>query len=256
MAFSSFSNFGNGLSGLAAAGGLFGGIVTNGYNSHKAHDLAILQYNLQRKYAQFTGENAHQWEVSDLRKAGLNPVLSANSGQTYSTGSFGGSYGNAQNPVTSASDALNAALGVRTTFANLENMSANTQKQKTETSLLEEQTRTQTAITKLTNAQHDIAQIDKQLKNVDLKFAARQKLLQLRKDASFIAEINSNILKIGSERELIYNQMSLNNAEKALKNSQKWRNYRMPLGNKSGGVSGSIGVPKLLNADYHWSINK
>lgn len=217
--------FGVDLFGGVAPG--IGQIITNGYNSHKAHDLAILQYNLQRKLAQFTGSNAHQWEVSDLRKAGLNPVLSANSGQTYSTGSIGGQYGNAQNP---AKEGIDSYLSIRSTMANLENMSANTQKQKKETDLISEQVSTQSATTKLVKAQEQMVHLDNQLKKTDLKYAERQKLLQLRKEASFIAEINSNILKIGSERELIKNQMSLNNAERALKKSQEWRNYNQPLG--------------------------
>lgn len=222
------------LSGLKTGASIFGSvapgigqIITNGYNSHKAHDLAILQYNLQRKLAEFTGTHAHQWEVSDLRKAGLNPVLSANSGGTYSTGSIGGQYGNAQNP---AKEAIDTYLSMRSTMANLENMSANTQKQKKETDLISEQVSTQSATTKLVKAQEQMVHLDNQLKKTDLKYAERQKLLQLRKEASFIAEINSNILKIGSERELIKNQMSLNNAERALKKSREWRNYNEPLG--------------------------
>lgn len=58
------------------------------------------QFDLQKQYAEYTGTHAHSWEVQDLINAGLNPVLSANAGNTYSTGNF--SFGQAQGAVNSA----------------------------------------------------------------------------------------------------------------------------------------------------------
>lgn len=64
--------------------GLFGNIVGNvgSFLGNKATDFLIGNYNAnkawsrQKQAAQF----AHQWEVADLRAAGLNPILSATGG--------------------------------------------------------------------------------------------------------------------------------------------------------------------------------
>lgn len=61
----------------AAVGGI-GDLLTGGYFSRKAW--------LRQKESM---QNQHQWEVADLRAAGLNPVLSANGGA--STGGLNGS---------------------------------------------------------------------------------------------------------------------------------------------------------------------
>ena len=52
---------------------------------------AYMQNIMQKEFAQ----NAHQWEVEDLKKAGLNPALSAGGGGASASGggSFGGSTG-------------------------------------------------------------------------------------------------------------------------------------------------------------------
>ena len=61
----------------AAVGGI-GDLLTGGYFSRKA-------WQRQKEAMQ----NQHQWEVADLRAAGLNPILSANGGA--STGGLNGS---------------------------------------------------------------------------------------------------------------------------------------------------------------------
>lgn len=87
----------------AVAGGLMG--------SHSARQNASLNKDLW-KYQQ---SNAHQLEVQDLTKAGLNPILSATGGQLAGMPSVSGSdYGVGQN-ITSA---LNTAAVTR---ANKEN---------------------------------------------------------------------------------------------------------------------------------------
>lgn len=63
----------NGLSSLISGVSSVGGSLLGGLFSNRSADEA---WERQKEYAQ----NAHQWEVQDLLKAGLNPVLSATGG--------------------------------------------------------------------------------------------------------------------------------------------------------------------------------
>lgn len=81
-------------------GGLFGG------SSAKKQNKAAIQ--AQERANQFTRDmmqNRHQWEVSDLKAAGLNPILSA--GGTPSMG--GSSAAQVVNEGTALTDAANRA---------------------------------------------------------------------------------------------------------------------------------------------------
>ena len=69
---------------------------------------AAINHAYQKEFAQ----NAHQWEMADLKKAGLNPALTATGGAGASAsggGSFGGGGGqSAMNPF----DILNSIVGM------------------------------------------------------------------------------------------------------------------------------------------------
>lgn len=64
--------------------GLLGSIIgqVGSFVGNKATDFLLGNYNANKAWRrqQFAAQNAHQWEVSDLRAAGLNPILSATGG--------------------------------------------------------------------------------------------------------------------------------------------------------------------------------
>lgn len=57
-------------------GDVGGGLVSSAFNSWSASKAASKAYGRQVEMM----KNSHQWEVEDLKKAGLNPILSANGG--------------------------------------------------------------------------------------------------------------------------------------------------------------------------------
>lgn len=82
----------------SAVGKLFG----SGVDYHFSKKLANLQFEHQKTMMQ----NAHQWEVEDLRKSGLNPILSAGGS---------GASGSAAAPVFHSSDNVaNSAMAIET----------------------------------------------------------------------------------------------------------------------------------------------
>ncbi len=83
--------------GLSLAGGLFGGSKRD----KSAKQMAEAQMAFQREVLQ----NKHQWEVGDLRAAGLNPILSATSGM-----GGGASGGATYTPENYVGDAVNSAV--------------------------------------------------------------------------------------------------------------------------------------------------
>lgn len=72
-----------------------------------ASSAAEYNYKTSKEYAQ----NAHQWEVEDLKKAGLNPVLSAG-GSSASSIAGSGNTGMKAGGTGAISDVTNSAMSV------------------------------------------------------------------------------------------------------------------------------------------------
>ena len=89
-----FGPIGAGIGGAIGALGGFAGGSSSGLSAKQAFLLA--QYQAQQEEKRM--KNAHQWEVEDLVKAGLNPALSAGGS---SAGAIAGNSGNAGNIASS-----------------------------------------------------------------------------------------------------------------------------------------------------------
>lgn len=110
-------------SGLSLGSGLFGSYLGSA-NSSKAmkqqfhYNMAMLEQ--QFKYNNYIQQHSHQHEVYDLKHAGLNPILSANGGNTMPVGLPSVSaVENSGGMANTMSDAVNTAMqNVNTAFAN------------------------------------------------------------------------------------------------------------------------------------------
>lgn len=93
------------------------------YGANKQAKAADAANDKQIAWQREAMQNRHQWEVEDLRKAGLNPILSANAGASTGGAGFHPSvpdYMSAYN--TSAVNAVNALKAI----ADIENTEQNT----------------------------------------------------------------------------------------------------------------------------------
>ena len=114
--FSKLGNMATGGLGFTSSSSI-GGILNNvtGATSSAAlqQKYALQNAAVNHAYQKEFAQNAHQWEMQDLQKAGLNPALTATGGSGASAsggGSFGGGGGQAaMNPF----DILNSIVGMR-----------------------------------------------------------------------------------------------------------------------------------------------
>lgn len=90
---------------MGLLGDIAGGIVSGGIGligQHNANKTNISQANTNRDFQERMSRNAHQYEVEDLKAAGLNPILSAGGGGAATPS---GSTANVQSETGAAADA-------------------------------------------------------------------------------------------------------------------------------------------------------
>lgn len=104
-------------------------------SARRANKYALAQMHAQNGLNKETMQNAHQWEVQDLKKAGLNPILAAN-GNTSALG--------ASTP-SGPQGATGSPFDMAARVVDMMNTSANTAKTEAEKELAEAQTTAQIA---------------------------------------------------------------------------------------------------------------
>lgn len=108
---------------LSSVGGILNN-VTGATSSAKdqlrnQEKLNKMSYEQQKEFAQ----NAHQWEMEDLKKAGLNPALTMGTGGGATAGGAGGA-GTASSGSSSGIDLINSAVSAYTAKSNKDKIQA------------------------------------------------------------------------------------------------------------------------------------
>ena len=114
---------------FSGVGGFLNDITGATSSAAKSQKYALQSAATNNKYQKEFAQNAHQWEVEDLKKAGLNPVLSAGgSGASASGGGVSSAQQQASgiNPVDTIVNTINGIQTAKKTASENANIRANT----------------------------------------------------------------------------------------------------------------------------------
>lgn len=120
---------------LGAAGGLAGSALSGMMSYHSAKKLQQQNQRWQEKMS----NTSHQREVKDLQAAGLNPVLSANSGASY--GSVGNGVASIPDFGQDVNDARSLRMQEKQNDASVANTNADTHLKEKSWDLVDEQSK-------------------------------------------------------------------------------------------------------------------
>lgn len=191
---------------LGSAIGSIGGSFVSANAAKKAQQRQI---NWERERA----THAHQWEVEDLKKAGLNPVLSA--------GGSGATTGGISAPVpdtSGISNAISTAIEASRTKKEIENIDSDTKQKNQNTKLLKAQEKETLATAKQAEANANLAQA--QLKAETPKLIQKEKF-NTSKTGKVLNYIGMGAEPVGQAIGAITNLGGLAIGTKAVMNSAK-----------------------------------
>lgn len=160
-------------SALGAITGVVGNLIGGSMQAHSASKQAELEARLQRENWEYAQKNAHQFEVEDLKNAGLNPILSANHSQlasmpAVSIPSGPSAYGQLGSNITSA---LNSALSTE-----VEKSKVNLEKEKVKLAQDRLDLDKQVTAIQVEKQQKEIEQIDQSMSIAAKDYLLREKL--------------------------------------------------------------------------------
>lgn len=114
-------------------GNVAGKLFSSGIDAHYQSQQMEKQEELQEKLFEFQNKNKHQFEVEDLRNAGLNPILSATNGSAVGVG--GVSMSNFSSDDDIVSSAMQFALQKKQQAIEQQNADSNTKNANTNQAL-------------------------------------------------------------------------------------------------------------------------
>lgn len=157
--------------GISALGGFIGG--------ERRNDAQIGMSREQMDFQERMSNTAHQREVTDLRAAGLNPILSAKLGGASSPA---GAMPNIVDTIGEATrSGVSTALSAARLEADLDNLREQNKKLQAETKKTEQDTRTSAAQERLTNTAEWNTSTDAVLKNLSMPHTVNSAIAGARK---------------------------------------------------------------------------
>jgi len=123
-----------------AVGGAIGGVLgQQGQSSANKHNR--VQAHLNREFQEYMSNTAHRREMRDLRRGGLNPILTALGGSGASTPSGATAHMESTTApaITAALDGMRLRADIKKINADVKNIDQNTQTSKSQAKLIEAQ---------------------------------------------------------------------------------------------------------------------
>lgn len=237
------------------AGNLFGigsGLIGNAVNMHNSRALMKDQYNYNlalqqnaQSWQEQMSNTAHQREVSDLRAAGINPILTAMGGNGASTGSAGtGTVSNAgvpqYNPLQGMSEVVN--MRNQTNATDADNQLKYAQSTHEMTKLLE----TRANITKILEETKNISGPERRLLEARIKEVDANITYMSRLGLSAMSNAESNRLNAGTNRLNYHSQSKVNEASAQYTNERS-RGYNFF---DASGTFAKRAIKSLTGNDY------